>query len=128
MPRIAGVNIPDNKRIEIALTYVFGVGLTISKKALKATKIDPDTRANKLSADDINRLKDYLEKNHKIEGDLKRDIMFSIKRLKDIKSYRGTRHQKGLPVRGQTTKRNSRTRRGNKRTTVGSGRVAVAKK
>ncbi|MEK7453085.1 MAG: 30S ribosomal protein S13 [Patescibacteria group bacterium] len=128
MPRIAGVNIPDDKRIEIALTYVFGVGKAISQNALKATKIDPNTRANKLSADDINRLKDYLEKNHKIEGDLKRDVMFNIKRLKDIKSYRGIRHQKGLPVRGQRTKTNSRTRRGNKRITVGSGRVAVAKK
>ncbi|MBI3671550.1 30S ribosomal protein S13 [Candidatus Azambacteria bacterium] len=128
MPRIAGVNIPDEKRIEVALTYIYGVGKKVSKDALKATKINPDTRAHKLSADDINRLKDYLEKNHKIEGDLKRDIMFNVKRLKDIKSYRGVRHQRGLPVRGQRTKTNSRTRRGNKRVTVGSGRVAIAKK
>ncbi len=128
MPRIAGVNIPDNKRIEIALTYVFGIGRTTAQKVLKATKIDPGTKANKLSTEDVNKLKDFIEKNYKIEGDLKRDIMFDVKRLKDIKSYRGSRHTKGLPSKGQRTKTNSRTRRGNKRTTVGSGRVSVAKK
>ncbi len=128
MPRIAGVNIPDNKRIEIALTYVFGIGRTTAQNVLKSTKIDPATKANKLSPDDVNKLKDFIEKNYKIEGDLKRDIMFDVKRLKDIKSYRGSRHIKGLPSKGQRTKTNSRTRRGNKRTTVGSGRVSVAKK
>ncbi len=128
MPRIAGVNIPDNKRIEIALTYIFGVGRATSNEVLKIANIDPNTRTNKLTAEEINRLKDILEKNYSIEGDLKRDIMFNIKRLKDIKSYRGLRHSKNLPVRGQRTKTNSRTRRGNKRTTVGSGRVTVSKK
>ena len=128
MPRIAGVNIPDNKRIEIALTYIFGIGRTTSSKILKATKIDPNLRANKLTSEDLNTLKGFMEKNYKIEGDLKRDVMFDIKRLKDIKTYRGSRHAKGLPARGQRTKTNSRTKRGNKRTTVGSGRVSVAKK
>jgi len=128
MPRIAGVNIPDQKRIEIALTYIFGIGRTLSNKILKATKIDPDLRAHKLTTDQINTLKEYIEKNYKIEGDLKRDIMYNIKRLKDIKTNRGVRHTKGLPVRGQRTKTNSRTRRGNRRVTVGSGKVAVAKK
>ena len=128
MPRIAGISIPDNKRIEIALTYVFGIGRATAQKVLKSTKIDPGTKANELSPEDVNKLKDFIEKNYKIEGDLKRDIMFNVKRLKDIRSYRGSRHAKGLPSKGQRTKTNSRTRRGNKRTTVGSGRVSVAKK
>jgi len=128
MPRIAGVNIPENKRIEIALTYVFGVGRSVAQEVLVAAKIDPGVKASKLTAEEINKIKDVLEKNYSIEGDLKREIMFNIKRLKDIKNYRGARHTKGLPARGQRTKTNSRTRRGNKRTTVGSGRVSVAKK
>ena len=128
MPRIAGVSIPENKRIEIALTYIFGVGRAVANKVLAVTKIDPNKKASALTSEEINKLKDVLEKNYVIEGDLKREIMFNIKRLKDIKSYRGTRHTKGLPARGQRTKTNSRTKRGNKRTTVGSGRVTVSKK
>ncbi len=128
MPRIAGVNIPENKRIEIALTYIFGIGRARANEILNIAKIDPNTRANKLTAEQINQLKEIIEKNYKIEGDLKREIMFNIKRLKDIKAYRGIRHMKGLPTRGQRTKTNSRTRRGNKRVNVGSGRVVVSKK
>ena len=128
MPRLAGVNIPENKRIDIALTYIFGIGRTKANEILGATKLDPSIRAGKLTMEQINDLKSYIEKNHRIEGDLKRDIMTDVKRLKDIKSYRGSRHAKNLPARGQRTKTNSRTKRGNRRVTVGSGRVSVAKK
>ena len=128
MPRILGVNIPDNKRIEVALTYIYGIGLPSAQKILEMANIDPNIRAKDLTADQINALKDIIEKNFKVEGELKREIMFNIKRLKDIKCYRGLRHIKGLPVRGQRTKTNSRTRRGNKRITVGSGKVTVSKK
>ncbi len=125
MPRITGVNIPENKRIIIALTYIYGVGPTLAKKVLTETKIDPDLRASKLTADQINQLKETIEKQYKIEGELKRDIITSIKRLKDIGSWRGTRHIKGLPTRGQRTKTNNRTVRGNTRKTVGSGKKAA---
>ncbi len=128
MPRIAGINIPDNKRIEIAITYVYGIGRTLGKHIVAQVGIDPSKRANKLTAEEINRIKDYIEKHYKIEGDLKRQIMLDVKRLKDIKTYRGTRHMRGLPVRGQRTKTNSRTRRGNVRKTAGSGRRTVDKK
>ena len=128
MPRISGVNIPEKKRVEISLTYIFGIGRAKANKILKETKIDPSIKAGDLTPDQVNELKRYIEKNHRIEGDLKREIMTNIKRLKDIKSYRGTRHLKNLPVRGQRTKTNSRTKRGNRRVTVGSGRVSVAKK
>ena len=124
--RIAGVNIPDNKRIEIALTYIYGVGLFSSKKILEKAKIDPNIRAGKLKSEEANLLKDIIEKEHKVEGELKREILFNIKRLKEITSYRGVRHTRGLPVRGQRTKTNSRTRRGNVRKTVGSGRKPSA--
>jgi len=120
--RIVGTNIPDNKRIEVALTYVFGIGPTLSKNILKATKVSPDTRAKDLTPDEINKIRDVVEKNYRIEGDLRRDIMLNIKRLKEIASYRGIRHMRGLPVHGQRTKTNSRTRRGNMRRTMGSGR------
>ncbi len=128
MPRIAGVNIPDNKRIEIALTYVYGIGVTLSKKILVQAKVDPNIRANKLSAEEMNRLRDIIEKGLKVEGELRREKMMNIKRLKDIGSYRGVRHAKGLPVRGQRTKTNTRTVRGNVRHTAGSGRRASAEK
>lgn len=120
--RIVGVNIPDNKRIEVALTYIYGIGRLSATKILNETKIDFDIRANKLSPSQVNHLKDILEKKYKIEGELRRDISFNIKRLKEIGAYRGIRHMRGLPVRGQRTKTNSRTRRGNVRKTVGSGR------
>ena len=122
MPRIAGVNIPENKQIEIALTYIFGIGRSLSRKILKETGIEPNRKASELNAKEISQLKEIIEKNYKIEGELKRMIMMNIKRLKDIGSWRGIRHLKGLPVRGQRTKTNTRTVRGNVRKTVGSGR------
>jgi len=122
MPRIAGVVIPDNKQIETALAYIYGIGPSLSKKILAETKIDSHTRAAKLTSEEIGKLKDMIEKNYKIEGDLRRDKMMAIKRLKDIGSWRGLRHIKGLPVRGQQTRTNTRTVRGNVRKTVGSGR------
>ena len=128
MPRIAGVNIPDNKRIEIALTYIYGIGRTLSSKILEQTKISPDLRAGKLTPDQLGKLKDVVEKSYKIEGDLRRERMINIKRLKDIACYRGIRHTRGLPVRGQRTKTNTRTVRGNVRKTMGSGRKTAAEK
>ena len=125
MPRISGVNIPNEKRIEIALTYIYGIGLYSSRKVLKAAGIDFSTRAKNLTADEISRLKKAMEKDCKVEGDLRREIINAIKRLKTIGSWRGSRHEKRLPVRGQRTKTNSRTVRGNKRRTVGSGRKAA---
>jgi len=128
MPRIAGVNIPDNKRIEISLTYIYGIGRTLSNKILAQAKIDPNIRAQKLTAEEINRLRDIIEKRLRVEGELRREKMMNIKRLKDIGSYRGGRHIKGLPVRGQRTKTNTRTVRGNIRKTMGSGRKASSEK
>lgn len=128
MPRIAGVNIPDKKRIEIALTYIYGIGRSLSNRILSQLKIDSSLTANKLTAEQLNALKGFIEKNLKIEGDLRREKMMNIKRLKDIGSYRGLRHIKGLPVRGQRTKTNTRTVRGNVRKTMGSGRKAAAEK
>ncbi len=125
--RIAGINLPANKRLEIALTAVYGVGRPRALKVLAEAKVDPGKKADKLTADEENRLRKLVEA-FKIEGDLKREIAGNIKRLKDIKAYRGTRHARGLPVRGQRTKTNSRTRRGNVRKTMGSGRKKVEKK
>ena len=121
MARIAGVDIPDQKRVEIALTYIYGVGLTLSQKVLAETKIDPNTRAKDLTPEQANDIRNALA-TRLIEGDLRREVSDNIKRLREIGSYRGMRHTKGLPSRGQRTKTNSRTRRGNKRVTVGSGR------
>lgn len=126
MPRIAGVNIPDNKRIEIALTYIYGIGRPLSKTILNELKIDINKKAADLSQSEISDLKVYIEKHHKIEGDLRRQIMINIKRLKDIGTWRGHRHAKGLTVRGQRTKTNNRTVRGNVRKTMGSGRKPSA--
>ena len=128
MPRIAGVNIPENKRIEIALTYVYGIGKSLCNKILTQAKVDPNTQAAKLTTAEINRLRDIVEKQFKVEGQLRQDKMMNIKRLKDINCYRGTRHIKGLPVRGQRTKTNTRTVRGNVRRTMGSGRRKSAEK
>lgn len=122
MSRIAGVNIPDNKKIEIALTYIYGIGNSLSKKVLAETKIDLSKKAKDLTTQEINQLRETIEKNYKIEGDLRRQTMVNIKRLKDISCWRGYRHVKGLPVRGQRTRTNTRTIRGNVRKTVGSGR------
>jgi len=122
MPRIAGVNIPEKKQIEIALTYIYGIGRSSSRKILTEAGIDRNRRASKLNAEEVNKLKDIIEKKYKIEGGLRREIMTNIKRLKDIGCWRGIRHIKGLPVRGQRTRTNTRTVRGNVRKTVGSGR------
>ena len=125
MPRIAGVNIPENKQIEIALSYIYGVGLPLARKILNQAGINLQKRAKDLTSEEINRLKEIIEKNYKIEGALRREVMMNIKRLKDISSWRGIRHTKGLPVRGQRTRTNTRTVRGNVRKTVGSGRKAA---
>lgn len=125
MPRVLGVHIPDEKKIEIALTYVYGIGRTLSKEILKQANIPLDKKAKDLTQDELNKIKEVVETNYLVEGDLKRDIMMNVKRLKDINTWRGQRHSKKLPVRGQTTRVNSRTVRGNKRTTVGSGRRAA---
>ena len=118
MARIAGVDLPNEKRVEIGLTYIFGIGLTTSKEILKATGINPDTRVKDLTEDDIAKLREYIEKNLEVEGDRRRAIAFDIKRLIEIGSYRGTRHRKGLPVRGQRSKTNARTRKGPKKTSA----------
>lgn len=128
MARISGVNIPNDKRAEISLTYIYGIGLTTSQKILRELKINKDTRIKDLSDEDVNRLRQRIEKDLKVEGELRRDKIANIKRLKEIKCHRGTRHAKGLPVRGQRTKTNSRTVRGNKRITMGSGRAKSAQK
>lgn len=122
MVRVAGVVIPDKKRIDISLRYIYGIGPSSAREALTAAKIDPAKMASDLTQDEIGRLREVIEKSHKIEGDLRREIMMNIKRLKDISVYRGMRHMRGLPVNGQRTKTNSRTRRGNVRRTMGSGR------
>lgn len=125
MPRIAGVNIPENKQIQISLGYLFGVGPALAVKILSQVGIDPIRKASELTQQEINTLKDFIEKNYKVEGDLKREIMMNVKRLKDIGCWRGMRHMKKLPVRGQRTKTNNRTVRGNVRKTVGSGRKSA---
>lgn len=119
MARIAGVDLPKEKRVEIGLTYIYGIGLPSSKKILKETGINPDTRVKDLTEEEVNALRDYINKNFKVEGDLRRDVALSIKRLIEIGCYRGIRHRKGLPVRGQRTKTNARTRKGPKRTVGG---------
>lgn len=128
MARISGINIPTNKRIEIALTYIYGIGRTSSLKILKQAGVNPDTRTKDLTENEINKIRVLVEKEHITEGELRREVSANIKRLKEVNSYRGTRHTKGLPSRGQRTKTNSRTLRGNKRTTVGSGRKPTGQK
>jgi len=116
MARIAGVDLPREKRVDIGLTYIFGIGRTLSNKILQETGINPATRIRDLTDDEISRLRDKIEKEHKVEGDLRREISLNIKRLIEIGCYRGRRHRQGLPVRGQRTKTNARTRKGPKRT------------
>lgn len=122
MLRIASINLPDNKRIEIALTYIYGIGRSVSLRVLKSLDIDPNVRTKDLSEKDANRLRETIEKEYRVEGELRHQVKSNIKRLKEIGSYRGSRHTKGLPVRGQRTKTNTRTVRGNVRKTMGSGR------
>ncbi|MBZ9572925.1 30S ribosomal protein S13 [Patescibacteria group bacterium] len=122
MPRIAGTNIPENKQIGISLTYIYGIGRALATKILERSKINPMKKAQDLTEKEVGQLRRIIEGNYKIEGELRRGVMREIKRLKEIKCWRGIRHQKGLPVRGQKTRKNSRTIRGNVRKTVGSGR------
>lgn len=116
MARIAGVDLPKEKRVEIGLTYIYGVGKPIAAKILSATGVSPDTRVKDLTEDEVQKIRDYIDKNVVTEGDLHRDVALNIKRLMEIGCYRGVRHRKGLPVRGQNTKQNARTRKGPKRT------------
>ena len=116
MARIAGVDLPREKRVEVGLTYIYGIGLTTSQQIIAETGINPDTRVKDLSENEISKLREYIEHHLKVEGDLRRDVGLDIKRLMEIGSYRGQRHRKGLPVRGQRSKTNARTRKGPKKT------------
>lgn len=127
MARIVGTQIPDNKRVEIALTYIFGIGRNNSRKILQKLKINPDTRVVDLPAEDLEKIREEIEKKYNVEGDLRVEISQNIRRLKDAGAYRGMRHSRNLPVRGQRTRTNARTKRG-KRVTVGSGRKKVSEK
>lgn len=120
--RISGINIPDNKRIDVSLCYLYGVGASLSKKILKETAIDPSKRAKELTPDEVNKIQNLLEKKYKVEGELRQIIKHNVTMLKEMLSYRGMRHSRRLPVRGQRTKTNSRTVRGNTRKTAGSGK------
>ena len=127
MARVAGVNIPDTKRIEVALTYIYGIGPTSAQKILAAAKISADTRVKDLSEAEISKLRDEIDKNYQVEGDLQRVVAQNINRLKEINAYRGLRHKANLPVHGQRTKTNARTKRG-KKITMGSGRKKATAK
>ena len=116
MARIAGADIPNEKRVEVALTYIYGIGPTSAKKILQATAVDPDTRVKALTESDITRLRETIEEHYSVEGDLRREVAMNIRRLMDVGAYRGLRHRRGLPVRGQRTRTNSRTRKGPRRT------------
>ncbi len=128
MARISGINLPNDKRIEAALPYVYGIGPSNVKEVLVAAKVDPNKRVKDLDEAELSRMRDYIDRNIKVEGQLRQQVLLNIKRLKEIGSYRGTRHSKSLPVRGQRTKTNSRTRHGNVRKTAGSGRKKSADK
>lgn len=127
MARIAGVTLPPNKKTEFALGYIYGIGAVTAKKVLAATEVDGNIRVKDLTEEDVNKLRAHIEKSLKVEGELRREVMGNIKRLKDIGSYRGSRHAKSLPARGQRTKTNNRTVRGNVRRTMGSGRTKLEK-
>ncbi|KKM12648.1 30S ribosomal protein S13 [Clostridiales bacterium PH28_bin88] len=116
MARIAGVDLPRDKRVEVALTYIYGLGRSTAQQILDRTGVNPDTRVRNLTEDEVNRLREVIDKNYTVEGDLRREVSLNIKRLMEIGSYRGLRHRRGLPVRGQRTKTNSRTRKGPRRT------------
>ncbi len=128
MARIEGVDLPRNKRIEIGLTYIYGIGRPHSLEILSATGIDPDIRVKDLTTDQVSKLREFISQHYKIEGDLRREVQMHIKRLIEIGSYRGLRHRRNLPVRGQRTKTNARTRKGPKKTVAGRGRRRGAKK
>ncbi|MFZ5879843.1 MAG: 30S ribosomal protein S13 [Chloroflexota bacterium] len=128
MARIEGVDLPRNKRVEIGLTYIFGIGPTRANEILAHTKVNPDIRVKDLSEADVSALREYISKNFKVEGDLRREVQMNIKRLIEIGSYRGLRHRRNLPVNGQRTRTNSRTRKGTKKTVAGRGRRRGGKK
>jgi small subunit ribosomal protein S13 len=125
--RIAGVDLPRTKRVEVALTYIYGVGPTLARKTLHATRVDPNTRVNDLTDDEVVRLREWIDANFKVEGDLRRAVQQDIKRKIEIGSYQGVRHRRGLPVRGQRTHTNARTRKGPKKTVAGSKKVKAKK-
>jgi small subunit ribosomal protein S13 len=128
MARIAGVDVPRDKRVEVSLTYIFGIGRSTSNKILESAEIDPDTRVKDLSEAEVSRLRQIVDRDYVVEGDLRRQKHMNIKRLTEIGCYRGLRHRRGLPVRGQRTKTNARTRKGPKKTVAGRGRRRGAKK
>jgi small subunit ribosomal protein S13 len=127
MARIAGVDIPREKRVEISLCYIYGIGLTTSRKILEKTRISPDTRVRDLTEEQVNRLREVIDREHKVEGDLRREVDMNIKRLIEIGCYRGMRHRRNLPLRGQRTRTNARTRRGPKRTVAGKKKASAKK-
>jgi|SRR5579884_819342 len=127
MARIAGVDLPPNKRVEIALTYIFGIGRTLSNQILTAAGVNVDTKVRDLNDDETNRIRKIIEEQHRVEGDLRKEVSFNIKRLMEVGSYRGLRHRRGLPVRGQRTHTNARTRKGPRRGAVAVKRKATAK-
>ena len=125
MARIAGIDIPREKRVEVALTYIFGIGLPTAQKILVQTSVNPDTRVRDLTEDQVNRLREVIDRRYKVEGDLRREVALNVKRLQEIGSYRGLRHRKALPVRGQRTRTNARTRRGPRKTVAGKKKTAA---
>jgi len=127
MARIAGVDIPREKRVEVALTYIYGIGSSISKALLTATRVNPDTRVKDLSEDEVARLREYIDRRLKVEGDLRREVDLNIKRLMEINCYRGIRHRRGLRVHGQRTRTNARTKRGARKTVAGRKKAAAKK-
>lgn len=128
MARIAGVDLPRNKRVEVGLTYIYGIGRAVSSEILEQANVDPDTRVKDLAEAEVSRLRELIDRNYRVEGDLRREVNMNIKRLMEIGSYRGLRHRRNLPVRGQRTKTNARTKRGPKKTVAGRGRRRGAKK
>jgi small subunit ribosomal protein S13 len=129
MARIAGVDVPDSKRVEIGLRYIYGIGPAISAEILSQANVSPDTRVRDLTSEEVSRIRDVIDHDHMVEGELRKEVAFNIKRLLEIGSYRGTRHRRRLPVRGQRTRTNARTKRGAKQTIAGRGRRrGVAKK
>lgn len=128
MARIEGVDLPRNKRVEVGLTYIYGIGLPRSQRVITETGVNPDTRIKDLTDAEVNQIREYISQNYKVEGDLRREVQLNIKRLMEIGSYRGLRHRRNLPVRGQRTRTNARTRKGPKKTVAGRGRRRGAKK
>ncbi len=127
MARIAGVDLPNDKRVEVALTYIYGIGVSTSRRILVQTQVDPDTRVKDLAESEISRLREIIDRGYRVEGDLRREVAMNIKRLQEINCYRGMRHRRNLPVRGQRTKTNARQRRGARRTVAGRRRARAKK-